>query len=73
MKPPLLSGNEIIHAFLRAGYIKVGQRGSHIKLFNPIKQITLIIPNHREVDRWTLKGIIKDAGISIEEFLKFCK
>ncbi|MEK6715082.1 MAG: type II toxin-antitoxin system HicA family toxin [Candidatus Omnitrophota bacterium] len=71
MKPPLLSGNEVIHVFLRAGYIKVGQRGSHVKLFNPAKQITLIIPNHREVDRWTLKGILKDAGISVEEFLRF--
>ena len=73
MKPPLLSGNEIIRAFLRAGYIKVGQRGSHVKLFNPVKQITLIIPNHREVDRWTLKGILKDAEISVEEFLKLLK
>lgn len=73
MKPPLLSGNEVVSAFLRAGYIKVGQRGSHIKLFNPAGQITLIIPNHREVDRWTLKGILKDAGITVEEFLKCLK
>ncbi|MFH1191152.1 MAG: type II toxin-antitoxin system HicA family toxin [Candidatus Omnitrophota bacterium] len=73
MKPPLLSGNEVIHAFLLAGYIKVGQRGSHVKLFNPTKQITLIIPNHREVDRWTLKSILRDAGISIEDFLKLLK
>ncbi len=73
MKPPLLSGNEIIRALLRAGYIKVGQRGSHVKLFNPTKQITLIIPNHREVDRWTLKGILKDADMSVEEFLNLLK
>ena len=73
MKPPLLSGNEVIRAFLRAGYIKTGQRGSHVKLFNPALQITLIIPNHREVDRWTLKGIIKDADMSVEEFVKLLK
>jgi len=73
MKPPLLSGNEIIHAFLRAGYTKVDQRGSHVKLFNPTKQITLIIPNHREVDRWTLKGILKDAELSVQEFIKLLK
>jgi len=73
MKPPLLSGNEIIHAFLRAGYLKAGQRGSHIKLFHPAKQITLIIPNHREVDRWTLKAILKDAGMPAEEFIKLTK
>lgn len=73
MKPPLLSGNETIHAFLRAGYIKVGQRGSHVKLFHPTQQITLIIPNHREVDRWTLKGILKDAGIPVEKFIQLLK
>jgi len=73
MKPPLLSGNEVIHVFLRAGYNKLGQRGSHVKLFNPATQTTLIIPNHREVDRWTLKSIIKDAGMSVEEFLKLAK
>lgn len=73
MKPPLLSGNEIIRAFVHAGYIKVGQRGSHVKLFNPTKQITLIIPNHREVDRWTLKAILKDAELSVEEFIKLLK
>jgi len=28
-----------------------------------------IIPDHQEVDRWTLKGILKDAGLTIEEFL----
>jgi len=73
MKPPLLSGNEIIRAFIRAGYIKVGQRGSHIKLLNPAKQITLIIPNHQEVDRWTLKAILKDTELSTEEFLNLLK
>ena len=36
-------------------------------------EITLIIPNHREVDRWTLKGILKDAELSVEEFLKLLK
>ena len=73
MKPPLVSGNEAIRAFLRAGYIKVNQRGSHVKLFHPARQITLILPNHKEVDRWTLKGILKDADLPVEEFLKLLK
>ncbi|MBI1871786.1 MAG: type II toxin-antitoxin system HicA family toxin [Chlamydiae bacterium] len=73
MKPPLISGNEVIRAFLRAGYHKVSQRGSHVKLFHPAHQITLVIPNHREVDRWTLRGIIRDAKISVQEFLHLLK
>ena len=60
-KPPLVSGNELISALRRAGFHVVSQRGSHVKLFNSAKEITLIVPDHREVDRWTLKGILRDA------------
>ena len=67
-KPPLLSGKQIVNAFKRAGYRVIDQKGSHIKIYNPIKEITLIIPNHKEVDRWTLKGIIRDAEMTTEEF-----
>ena len=69
-KPPLLSGREIVKAFKKLGYYPVGQRGSHIKIKNDTTESTLIIPDHKEVDRWTLKGILKDAEISVEEFEK---
>ena len=69
-KPPLRSGKEIVRAFQRIGYYRVDQRGSHIKIRNDTTQITLIIPDHKEVDRWTLKGILKDAEITVEEFMK---
>lgn len=72
-KPPLLSGREIVKAFERIDYYRVGQRGSHIKIRNDSSQTTLIIPDHREVDRWTLKGILKDAELSVEDFLKLLK
>ncbi len=68
-KPPLLSGQKIVKAFQKHNYYKVGQRGSHIKIRNDEKEITLIIPDHKEVDRWTLKGILKDAELSVEEFI----
>ena len=69
LKPPLLSGPKIVKVFQKAGYYKVAQRGSHIKIRNDQKEITLIIPDHKEVDRWTLKGILKDAELSVEEFI----
>ena len=69
-KPPLLSGRQIVKALQKIGYYKVSQRGSHIKIRNDAKEIMLIIPDHKQVDRWTLKGIVKDAEISIDEFLK---
>lgn len=72
-RPPLLSGRKIVRAFLRIGYRRVSQKGSHIKLRNDAEEITLIIPDHKEVDRWTLKGIIKDAGLSVAEFKSLLK
>lgn len=72
-KPPLLSGREIVKAFQKLGYYKVDQRGSHIKIRNDVKEIILIIPDHKEVDRWTLKGILKDAELSVEEFINLRK
>ena len=73
MKPPLVSGREIIKAFAGAGYYFAGQKGSHIKIKNDAAEKTLIIPDHKEVDRWTLKGILRDAEISIEDFIKFLR
>ena len=69
-KPPLVSGQQAVRALQRAGYRVIKQRGSHIKLHNPSTEITLIIPNHREVDRWTLKNILRDAEIPAEDFVR---
>ena len=73
LKPPLLSGQKIVKALERIGYVRVSQRGSHIKVKNDAREVTLIIPDHKEVDRWTLKGILKDAELSIEEFMRLLK
>ena len=72
-KPPLLSGTKIVKAFEKLGYYRASQKGSHIKIRNDTRQITLIIPDHKEVDRWTLRGIIRDAELTIEEFIHLLK
>jgi predicted RNA binding protein YcfA (HicA-like mRNA interferase family) len=72
-KPPLLSGEKVVKAFEKIGYYRVSQKGSHIKIRNDTHQITLIIPDHKEVDRWTLRGIIRDAELTIEEFIQLLK
>jgi predicted RNA binding protein YcfA (HicA-like mRNA interferase family) len=68
VKPPLVSGEKAVRAFKRAGWRVVGQRGSHIKLYRAADENTLIVPLHDELSRWTLKGILMDAGLSVEEF-----
>ena len=72
-RPPLLSGREIVRIFRKLGYRRISQKGSHIKIRHDGKEITLIIPDHREVDRWTLKGILQDAGLSTGKFLSLLK
>ena len=67
-KPPLLSGSKLVKIFKRFGYERVSQRGSHIKIKNYETDSVIIIPDHKEVDRWTLKTILKQAEISEEEF-----
>jgi predicted RNA binding protein YcfA (HicA-like mRNA interferase family) len=69
-KPPLLSGRELVKAFERMGYRKVGQKGSHIKMKNDETGNVSIIPDHKELDRWTLKSILRDAEITEEQLQK---
>ena len=69
MKLPLLSGREICKALEKLGYVKVRQRGSHIRLkCSGRKSVTA--PDYKEVSRGLLRKILRDANISIEEFLK---
>ncbi|HYA02491.1 MAG TPA: type II toxin-antitoxin system HicA family toxin [Syntrophobacteria bacterium] len=67
-RPPLLSGRQLVKIFQRLGYREVSQKGSHIKIRNDDTGSVLIIPDHNEVDRWTLRTILKQAEIPEEHF-----
>ena len=70
-KYPVLKPNEIITILIELGFVVVSQRGSHIKLRKEGKETrTVIIPNHYEVAKGTLKAILEQAGLTIEEFLR---
>jgi len=69
MNPPLVSGREAIAALKRLGFVEIGQKGSHVKLKCSQKGLIIIVPNHREVDRWTLRGILRSAEVSVQEFI----
>ncbi|MFA5779371.1 MAG: type II toxin-antitoxin system HicA family toxin [Elusimicrobiota bacterium] len=66
---PLLSGQKIVKALLKTGYYVRRQRGSHIRLYHATR-LSVTVPNHYEVDRRTLKSILRTANISPEEFIK---
>ena len=61
------SGKEIVQAFRRIGFIVDHQRGSHVFMHNLEKNISVIIPLHKELKKGTLNSIIKKVGISIKE------
>lgn len=66
-KYPILTPKEIISALEKCGYSYVSQRGSHMKYSNGGRVV--IIPNHSEVAKGTLKSILNMAGIELENFL----
>jgi predicted RNA binding protein YcfA (HicA-like mRNA interferase family) len=73
MKLPLLSGKEICKALAKIGYLKVRQRGSHIRLKCPGRKSATVLIIYKEVSRGLLRKILRDAEISEEEFLKLLK
>ena len=69
-KLPVISGKKAIKILERAGFVIVRQRGSHIrmKMVTSEKTIKLTIPLHETLDRGTLASIIKNAGLTMEQF-----
>ena len=72
-KLPQISGRELIKAFKKDGWFKVGQKGSHVKLkknLKPLGKTSIIIPQHKILKKGTLSGILKDSGMSLEKLKK---
>jgi predicted RNA binding protein YcfA (HicA-like mRNA interferase family) len=72
MKLPLLSGRQISAALLRLGFVEVHRKGSHVKMKHEDGRV-IVFPFHDEVDRYTLKGALRDADIEIADFLREVK
>ncbi|MCL6577900.1 MAG: type II toxin-antitoxin system HicA family toxin [Candidatus Bathyarchaeota archaeon] len=60
----------VIKVLSKLGFIVIRQRGSHIVLkgFYKEKKRTVVVPKHKEIAIGTLKGILFQAGLTIEEF-----
>jgi predicted RNA binding protein YcfA (HicA-like mRNA interferase family) len=69
-KLPVLSGRECIKALESAGFYLKRQEGSHIVMRRDDPFAQVVVPNHKELDRGTLRAIIRQAGLSSNEFLK---
>jgi len=67
-KLPVVSGAQTIRALERLGFAVARQRGSHIVLRRGPSGC--VVPNHRELKTGTLTGILKQAGVSADEFME---
>jgi predicted RNA binding protein YcfA (HicA-like mRNA interferase family) len=61
-KLPVISGRVCIKALERAGFKLIRQRGSHISMLREDPYAQVVVPNHRELDRGTLRAIIGEQG-----------
>ncbi len=66
-KLPVLSGADVIKALERLGFERVRQRGSHVVMKRGSEGT--VVPLHREVKTGTLAGILRQAGVTQDEFL----
>ena len=64
---PRISGAEAVRALQRLGFVVSRQRGSHIVMRRGASGC--VVPNHREVKLGTLAGALRQAGVSVEEFI----
>ncbi len=64
-----ISGKEAAKAFQKAGWQVRGQVGSHLVLTEPGIRANLTVPQHPELAPGTLRGLIKTAGLTVDEFL----
>lgn len=72
MALPVVSGRKVIKALTKAGFKVAGRRGTHVKLKKKVndKVFVVIVPDHAELARGTLKSILRQANIAREDFIK---
>lgn len=65
-----ISGKQAVKAFRKTGWKPVGQVGSHLVMIKPGMRANLSIPQHKELSVGTLRVLIRNAGLEVDEFLK---
>jgi predicted RNA binding protein YcfA (HicA-like mRNA interferase family) len=71
--PTDLSGRKVRAALERAGFTFVRQKGSHMILRRSGPAALVVVPDHRQLKPGTLRGIIADAGLTVDQFVALLK
>jgi len=74
-KLPTVAAKDVVRALERAGFQTWRQKGSHLTMFRDADRRALTVPIHfsKDVPKGTLRTIIRDAGLTVEEFVKFLR
>lgn len=72
---PVVSGREAIDVFIHIGYSVVRQRGSHVRLRDEAnaRHAPLTVPDHKELKPGLLRELLRDADLSVDEFIRLLK
>lgn len=69
-KLPQISGSDIVRALQKSGFTIRRQHGSHIIMRRDQPFAQTVVPNHRQIDRGTLRAILRQSDISVEDFIR---
>ena len=74
-KIPPVKFREIAKALEKAGFIHIRTKGSHFYYRHPQTKATVSVPNHgpKILGKGLVKGVLNDAGIAVEDFVKLLK
>jgi predicted RNA binding protein YcfA (HicA-like mRNA interferase family) len=64
-----ISGKEAVKAFQKAGWHPIGQVGSHLIMVKSGVRVNLSIPQHKELGKGILRALIRNSGLTVDEFL----
>jgi len=65
---PRISGRQCVKALSKVGFVMKRQHGSHMILRRDKPFAQLVVPDHEELDRGTLRAIIRQADLTVEQF-----
>ena len=72
-KLPRLSGAEAAPVFGRFGWAVKRRHGAHIILVKLDGRYNLFVPDHDELKAGTLRSLIRKAGLTVDEFIRFLR
>ncbi|MEO8615859.1 MAG: type II toxin-antitoxin system HicA family toxin [Luteolibacter sp.] len=70
---PTINGRQALAAFQKDGWSFARQRGSHMILIKPGHIASLSIPDHKELAKGTMRGLLRSAGMTPERFIELLR